>query len=286
MPFQHQTISVQDPAQGATTVTQLDRQRFVASGSAAYLRDNGPGRLSLKAKVHGEIHALPSGTFKRDDGTFQALPSDGGYLLGAELSLYGFQPAESKFRRHLNLFVRYASGLAAFDELAPPTTFGPDLKTTKASELSFGVAGNYDHARGTVMLGLVSRNFTDATGQVNDPNNGWEYALDVRPLAKLAHGFFAGADLSYQARFPRGLNAITLRAADPAVFQVAPMLVYSPMGPSGYDRPQLRLLYRGAHLNEGALDLYVPDDPRHGHPWVHFLGVEAEWWFNSTTYKR
>jgi hypothetical protein len=286
VPFQHQTISVQDPAQGATTVTQLDRQRFVASGSAAYLRDNGPGMLSLKAKVHAEIHALPSGTFKRDDGTFQALPSDGGYLLGAELSLYGLGPAESKFRRHLNLFVRYASGLAAFDELAPPTTFGPDLKTTKASELSFGVAGNYDHARGNVMLGLVSRNFTDATGQANDPNNGWEYALDVRPLAKLAHGFFAGADLSYQARFPRGLNAITLRAEDPAVFQIAPMLVYSPMGPSGYDRPQLRLLYRGAHLNEGALDLYVPDDPRHGHPWVHFLGVEAEWWFNSTTYKR
>ena len=34
------------------------------------------------------------------------------------------------------------------------------------------------------------------------------------------------------------------------------------------------------------LDLYVPDDPRHGHDWVHFLGVQAEWWFNSTTYKR
>ena len=286
VPFQYQTISVQDPSQGATTVTQLNRQRFVASGSAAYIRDNGPGHLSIKGKLHGELHALPSGTFKRDDGTFQALPSDGGYLLGAELSLYGLQPATSKFRRHLNLYARYASGLAAFDELAPPTTFGPDLKTSKASELSFGIAGNFDHALGNVMLGVLTRNFTDATGNANDPNNGWEYALDVRPLAKLAHGFFAGADLSYQARFPRGLNAITLRAEDAAVFQIAPMLVYSPMGPSGYDRPQLRLLYRGAHLNEGALDLYVPDDPRHGHPWVHFLGVEAEWWFNSTTYHR
>jgi len=286
VPFQYQTISVQDPAQGATTVTQLNRQRVVASGSVAYIRDNGPGNLSVKGKIHGEIHELPSGTYKRDDGTFQALPSDGGYLIGAELSLYGFEPAESKFRRHVNLFVRYASGLASFDELAPPTTFGPDLKTSKASEFSFGIAGNYDHALGNLMVGFLTRNFTDATGQDNDVNNGWEYALDVRPLAKLAHGFFAGADLSYQARFPKGLNAITLKAEDPAVFQIAPMLVYSPMGPSGYDRPQIRLLYRGAHLNEGALDLYVPDDPRHGHPWVHFLGVEAEWWFNSTTYKR
>jgi hypothetical protein len=69
------------------------------------------------------------------------------------------------------------------------------------------------------------------------------------------------------------------------VFQIAPMVVYSPMGPSAYDRPQLRLVYRAAHLNDGALDLYVPDDPRHAHSWVHFLGVQAEWWFNSSTYK-
>ena len=97
--------------------------------------------------------------------------------------------------------------------------------------------------------------------------------------------WFVGADLSYQARFPQGLNAITLRAEDPAVFQIAPMIVYSPMGPSAYDRPQLRLVYRAAHLNQAALDLYVPDDPRHAHEWLYFLGVQAEWWFNSSTYR-
>ena len=285
-PFQFQEIDVANPVQGATTVVQLNRQRMIASGSAAYLLDGGPGHLSIKGKLHGELHALPSGTRKRDDGTFEALPSDGGYLIGAEVSLFGFQPAGSKFQRHLNLFTRYAKGLAAFDELAPPTTFGPDLKTSNANELTFGVSGNYDHALGNVMLGILSRRFIDATGNANNPNNGWEYALDVRPLARLGRGFFAGGDLSYQARFPQGLNPITLRAEDPSVVQIAPMVVYSPMGPSGYDRPQLRLVYRAAHLNDGALDLYVPDDPRHGHPWVHFLGIEAEWWFNSTTYKR
>ena len=285
-PYQYQVVEVANPVQGETSVTQLDRQRFVASGSVAYIKDGGPGHLSIKGKLHGELHELGAGTSKRDDGTYQNLPADSGYLIGGELSLYGFQPVDSKFRRHVNVFARYAKGLASFDELAPPTTVGPDLKVSNASEVTLGLSGNYDHDLGNVMLAILARDVTDATGDANDPNDGWEYTLDVRPLAKLGKGFFAGADISYQARFPRGLNNITLRAEDPAVFEIAPMVVFSPMGPSGYDRPQIRFVYRGAHLNEGALDLYVPDDPRHGHPWVHFLGVEAEWWFNSTTYKR
>src|SRR5207237_3147266 len=118
-----------------------------------------------------------------------------------------------------------------------------------------------------------------------NPYNGWEYAIDARPLGRIAPDWFVGADVSYQARFPQGLNAITLRAEDPAVFQLAPMVVYSPMGPSAYDRPQLRFVYRIAHLNDGALDQYVPLDPRHAHAWQYFLGVQAEWWFNSSTYR-
>ena len=284
-PYQYQVIEVANPVQGETTVLQLNRQRAVASASAAYLHDGGQAP-SFKVKVHGELHELPSGTAKNDDGTFTALPADGGYLVGAELSLYNLQPRKPRFRSHLNLFVRYAKGLAAFDELQPPTSLGPDRKVSRASEFTFGVAANFDHALGNVMFGFLTRDFTDASGNASDFNNGWEYAADIRPLAKLGKGFFAGADVSYQARFPNGLNGNTLRAEDPAVFQIAPMLVLSPMGPSGYDRPELRLVYRAAHLNEGALDLYVPDDPRHDHEWVHFLGVEAEWWFNSTTYKR
>ncbi|MBL9013247.1 MAG: hypothetical protein JNL83_03670, partial [Myxococcales bacterium] len=49
--------------------------------------------------------------------------------------------------------------------------------------------------------------------------------------------------------------------------------------------PQLRLVYRGARRNQAALDEYVPDDPRHLHTWTHFLGIQAEWWFNSNTYR-
>jgi len=285
--FQFQEIDVADPEQGARTIVQLNRQRLVASASASYLMDNGIADPNFKFKVHGEVHVLPSGTRERStDGTFEDLPYDTGYLVGAQAGTFGYAPRRHGFRRHLNAYARYAKGLAAFDELAPPTSVGKDLKTKRASELSFGASGNWDHKLGNVMLGALSRRFVDADNNSTDFDDGWEYAVNVRPLANLGADLFVGADVSYQARFPRGINPNTLRAEDPAVFQIAPMLVYSPMGPSGYDRPQIRIVYRAAHLNEAARDLFVPDDPRREHRWTHFLGLQAEWWFNSSTYQR
>ena len=291
-PFQYQQIQVPNPAQGSVVVTQLNRQRMIASATAAYLMLRPPEQVSIKLKLHAQIHELPSGTRATGcdasgancDG-FQTLPADSGYLIGAEASFFGMAPSALGFRRHLNVFARYAKGLAAFDELAPPTSFGPDLTTTNANELSFGASGNWDAAFGNMIIGALSRRWIDASGNASDPANGWEYALDARPLARLSPDWFAGADVSYQARFPQGLSPITLRAEDPAVWQLAPMVVYSPMGPSSYDRPQLRFVFDVAHLNTGALDTYVPDDPRHGHAWQYFLGVQAEWWFNSSTYR-
>jgi len=283
--FQFQQIDVANPEQGATTVEQLNRQRLVASATAAYTMDNGIADPNFKFKLHGELHALPDGSRQRDDGTIEYLPSDSGYLVGLQASTFGFAPSRLGFRRHLNLYARYAKGLAAFDELAQPTSFGPELKTTRASELTLGASGNFDHELGNVMLGALSRRFVDADSSSVDHDDGWEYAVALRPLANLGGGAFAGTELSYQARFPRGLNAVTQRAEDPSVFQIAPMIVYSPMGPSGYDRPQLRVVYRAARLNDGARDLYVPDDPRSAYTWTHFLGFQAEWWFNSSTYR-
>jgi len=288
-PFQFQQVAVANPEQGATIVDQLNRERVIASATASYLMMRDPKLPSMKLKVHGEVHSLPSGTRARTDesgaptGQLESLPGDSGYLIGAEVSLFGRSTVG--YRDHLNLFARYAKGLAAFDELAPPTSFGSDLKTTNASELSFGLSGNYDTAFGNCMVGALSRRFIDADANTIDHDDGWEYALDARPLAKVLPDVFVGADISYQARFPRGLNPFTERAEDPAIFQIAPMIVYSPMGPSAYDRPQLRAVMSIAHLNQGALDTYVPDDPRHAHGTVYYVGLQAEWWFNSSNYK-
>jgi maltoporin len=284
-PFQFQEIEVPNPVQGATTVEQLNRQRVVASATATYTVLPAGGGVGTKAKVHTEVHSLPAGTRRRDDGTLEALPADSGFLIGAELGVFGMAPVDSGYRRHLNGFARYARGLASFDELAPPTSFGPELKTSEASELSFGLSGNYDFELGQLMVGALSRRFIDADTTSTDPDDGWEYAIAARPLVRLGGDFFAGGEVSYQARFPRGLNPITLQAEDPSEFMIAPLVAFSPMGPSAYDRPQLRLVYRAAHLNAAARNLYVPDDPRHDHEWVHFLGLQAEWWFNSSTYR-
>ena len=51
-----------------------------------------------------------------------------------------------------------------------------------------------------------------------------------------------------------------------------------------YARPQLRLIYNVSFLNEGAVELYPEGDPRRADV-QHFLGVGAEWWFNSSTYE-
>ncbi|HEY4239410.1 MAG TPA: carbohydrate porin [Kofleriaceae bacterium] len=283
-PFQYQTIEVPNPEQGATTVTQLNRERMIASLTASYILDNGPAAPNFKFKLHGEYQGLASGSYKRDDGTFEALPSDQGFLIGGEAQIYGLADPKLHYRRHLSVFARYAKGLAAFDELAQPTSFGTDLKTTNANELSFGASGNWDFPLGNVMIGALSRRWIDAKPS-EDHDDGWEYALDARPQIRAYKDVFLGADVSYQARFPRGLNPYTEAAEDPAVFEIAPMIVYSPMGPSAYDRPQLRIVYRAAHLNDGARDEYVPEDPRHAYTWVHYLGFEAEWWFNSSTYR-
>jgi hypothetical protein len=285
-PYQFQQVEVANPAQGEAIVTQLNRQRLIASLGISYILDGGPGRFGAKAKLYGEVHHIGAGSFERADMTTEQLPDDSGYLVGAELSLFGMQPVGSQFRRHLNLYMRYAQGLAAFDALQAPTSFGTDLKTTKANELSFGVSGNWDETFGNLMLGILSRRWIDASGEDMNPNDGWEYTVDARPLGRLSRDWYFGADVSYQARFPQGLNPITLRAEDPAIFQIAPMFVFSPMGPSGYDRPQLRFVYRAAYLNQGALDDFVPDDVRHTRPWVHYLGVQAEWWFNSSSYSK
>lgn len=294
--FQFQERDVADPELGATTITQLDRQRMIGSASATYFLQTGAQQtggqpderqVHAKIKLHGEVQGLPSGTrLRAGDETPEELPADWGTTLGVQLGVWHVESAATPYRRHANLFARWSKGLAAYDELAPPTGFGTDLKVfPRASEIVFGLGANWDDRWGHVLFGAHARRFVDADPNLRDLDDGWEYAVDVRPLAHVYEGLFAGVDVSYQARFPRGLMPSTQVAADPSVVSIAPMLVLSPMGPSAYDRPQLRLVWRAARQNEGARALYADDDPRRARTWVHFLGVQAEWWFNSTSYR-
>jgi len=51
-----------------------------------------------------------------------------------------------------------------------------------------------------------------------------------------------------------------------------------------YQRPQIRLVYTGSWLNEDARALYPQFDERRGREWQHFVGVQVEWWLNSSSY--
>jgi hypothetical protein len=286
-PFQFQQIDVANPQQGATTALQLNRQRMVASTTAeARILEGGTLGWSVKAKVHAELAGLGSGVRKREDGTSESLPSDLGLRVGAQVGAWlpPFKEFPSSLSGFANVFVRYSAGLSSYDELSVPKALGPDLKTFgTASEFTAGVAAGGGAGFGNVLVALKARRFVDADTNTQDPDDGWEYVIDARPLAKVTGALYAGADLSYQVRFPRGINPISQVASDPAVAQIAPMLVYSPMGATAFDRPQIRIVYRAAHLNQGALDLYVPDDIRHNRSWQHYLGVQAEWWFNAAS---
>jgi hypothetical protein len=269
---------VPDNEFGAETVTQLDRQRAMASAKGSY-RFYGDGKgPSANVKLFFETQHLPDGEFLEEDRTIEQLPSDFGWSAGAQLASWGFLNEQS----HANLFLRFSQGLTAHDELAVPFGFDSTKRTFPgASELVLAWSGNFDFRKAGVMAGGYLRRFLDAD-QNEDMEDGWEYIADVRPYAVPTSWLRLALDVSYQKRYPRGVSPTSLVGIEPAVFQIAPMAVYSPFGTGTYTRPHFRLLYRAANLNDDALDLYAPEDPRRNHDWVHFLGMQVEWWFNST----
>jgi maltoporin len=288
-PYQLQRVEVPDPVFGATTVTQLDRQRGVAAFKAGY-RFLGPtrspaggdGELGAKASLYVEAQRLGAGTRQRADDSFEALPSDLGFVVGGEVAAWGFgTPGGAS---HANVFFRYARGLAASDWLAVPTSVGLDRRTwTDASEWLVGTSTNVELGAAGALVGAYARRFQSAAPDPSiDPASGWEAVLDARPYVHV-YGALAGAvDVSWQKRWPNGLSPTSLAPVAPSVFQLAPMLLVTPGGEGSYVRPQLRLVYRAAHLDADARESYAVDDPRRAHAWVHYLGVQAEWWFNSS----
>jgi maltoporin len=279
-PYQHQTVDVPDTVFGAETIERLDRQRVVGAAKASTLVLDGDA-FKLKVVGYVEVQGIGEGRREREDGSIEVLPSDHGYVLGGQAGLYGFGHAG---RGHANLFLRFAQGLAATDWLAAPLGVGADLRTwPDATEIVIGFSGNAEHRNMGLQLGAYARRYVSAAPDADsDYWSGWEAVVDARPWFHLGGPLQAAVDLSLQKRWPRGIDPTTLEAETPTVFQVAPMLLVTPGGPGSYARPQLRLVYRAGHLNDGARAAYPIDDPRRGDAWVHYLGVQAEWWFESS----
>ena len=62
------------------------------------------------------------------------------------------------------------------------------------------------------------------------------------------------------------------------------MPYFSPAGRGSYKRPQLRLIYAATIRNDGTKELYPKEDVFNQRDVEHFLGLNVEWWFNSSSY--
>jgi len=277
--FTFQEVDVPARLFGSQRVVLMDRQRLITSLGGAYRVYEEPGGPAIKLKLYFEVHYLASGSYRREDQTDEALPSDVGWTGGFQLGAWGYGERAS----HTNLFIRFSQGLAAFGEMGIP--FGVDSEKQtfpRASELLIGLSTNYERGRFGILGAGYLRRFVDADPSLYDEDDGWEFVLDVRPWLVLWGPLQFALDVSYQQRFPTGYSPTALEVLNPAVFQIAPMLILSPMGPGSYVRPHIRLVYRYAYLNDGALDTYALEDPRRYDPHVHYLGVQVEWWYNSS----
>ena len=261
---------------GTQTITVLDRQRAIAALMAERRFGGVDGALAYKLRLYGEAHMLPQGE-QVLDGSFtktKPLSDDRGFVIGAQFGLWNFMR-----RGHLNVWLRYASGLAAFDELGQPYGLNTERRSVDADEVRLAVDGNLETGDFGVAYAGMLRLFYDADNIEADFDDRQEGAIVVRPHYRF--GLFNPAiEASLQVSRPNGLNPRTNEQSVAQVAQIGFIPAITLTDDVGtYSRPQLRLIYAISFLNQAALDRYPIDDPRSSHATVHYLGVGAEWWF-------
>jgi maltoporin len=270
---------------GTSTVTILNRQKMIGSLKLSHIIRIGETG-GVKGVLYSEIHQLPQGQRETKPEVFETLPGDLGWVIGAQVGAF-----TGKRDTHLNLFFRYARGLAAYGEFATPADLNTDKTAAGAHELVLALGGNYEVGPFGLMLGAYVRSFRNASAAL-DYHDVDEGIFAIRP-----HFFFGelggvALEASYQIAQrgvlpPDGTNGMPGSGpltAKMARFGIIPFL--SLAGRGDYSRPQLRLIYMVTPWNDGLRSLYPQDDvfslPTHSVE--HFFGFGAEWWFNSSSY--
>jgi len=203
------------------------------------------------------------------------LADDYGYLVGAQLGgwLRSFVFA--------NLFFRHAGGLAVFGDLGKPTGFNADQRSIDAREYTLALSGNYESRAIGLMAAAYFRNFSDGSPTDNGGFN--EGAVAVRPTAYFGKYFHTAIELSYQVRRPLTVDQDRGVYLLPQVARASVIPIVAPLGRGTYSRPILYAVYTLSYLSSDAqYYLFEPQDVRAGKALVHYLGLGAEWWFNSS----
>ncbi|MCC6648321.1 MAG: carbohydrate porin [Polyangiaceae bacterium] len=278
-PFQLQTARRGLPGNqlGATDVLILDRPRTVESLRVEQIFGLG-GRAGVKLVGYSELHQLPSGQRETQPGRYEALPSDSGYVVGAQVT--GFTGERDT---HVSLFFRHARGLPAYGgDLAVPYALRLDETTKGATDSVAAISGNFEAGAVAVQVAGYLRSFRAATKEKFDYAHLDEGILVVRPHLYFGERAGVFVEASYQAQQRAALRADGggLMGGSMTRFGVVPFL--SPSGRGSYRRPQLRAIFLLSRRSDAARELYATDDVYARRNVEQFFGLEAEWWFNSS----
>ncbi len=291
-PFYKQQASRPAPLNqfGAATVDILDRQQWTGSLRVQQIIDVGP-KAGVKVVAYGEAHRIPKGQRETEqDNVFEKVPKDNGWVVGAQLSAY-----TGERDTHVNLYLRYATGIAAYGGFANPDGLGPDNTVSSARELLVAAGGNWEVGPFAMMLGAYFRSFRNASDDL-DFGDVDEGIVLVRPQVFFADWAGVALEGSFQAQ-QRGVLSDLTPASDgdvtptlePHVARVARIGVVpfiTPAGRGSYKRPTFWFIYTASVRDDGARALYPVDDVFNVREIDHFIGLGAEWWFSSTSYFR
>ncbi len=272
---------------GVAAVKILDRQRFIGTAKLQHVQKVGADGAGLKGVLYGEVHELPSGQRQMEAQVYEAVPANHGWVAGLQLGAFS-----GNRDTHVNLFLRYARGLAAYGPFDRPAQLSPDKTAAGAHELRVAVGGNWEYGPVGVMLGGYVRSFRDASP-------GLDYAdLDEGIVAARPHVFFnEWLGLAVEGSFQAQKRGVLLPPTAPdgsaqapngpltaRLYRVGVMPFLSPAGRGDYSRPQLRVIWTMTVRDDGAKQLYPQDDPLSLRTTEYFFGLGAEWWFNSSSY--
>ncbi|HPV04314.1 MAG TPA: carbohydrate porin [Myxococcota bacterium] len=279
---------------GSDTITLMERQRMIASAKVSWLgRDLAP-KLSMKVSLYGEFHWLPKGKLRYDSEFLDyfkefgiapepelvsEMPADNGGVVGAQIGFWGFGKDS-----HVNIFARYAWGLAAYGEWGIPWGVALDRTASGAKEFVLAASSNWENRHFGIMAAAYGRLFVDADSNRYDLDDYWEGTEDVRATWFATDHFHVGAELSHQWKASRGLDPTDDKVGRPHVVQMSLMPSLN-LERGMYQRPQIRLVYTASWSNDDARSLLPQFDERRGQEWQHYLGVQVEWWLNSSSYQ-
>ena len=100
----------------------------------------------------------------------------------------------------------------------------------------------------------------------------------------LGEHFGLSLEGSYQMRRIKVIDPSTDAPLTAQVGRFGIMPYFSPSGRGTFKRPQIRLIYALTGRDSGAKRLYAAEDIVGQRGVDHFLGLGAEWWFNSSSY--